>query len=368
MSNQLRSIFIVITSELKKERVFLEFGIYTLADLGQNPHTGETINARQRVQEIIKLAQLADQWGLDVFGLGEHHRLDYAVSSTAVTLGAIAQATKNIRLTSATTVISTVDPVRLYEDYATLDLISDGRSEIIAGRGAFFESFPLFGYDPSQYDDLFEEHTKLFLLLNKEEIVDWEGQFRASLNHAEIAPRPIQAEIPLWIGVGGSISSAERAAQYGYGMALAILGGEVTSFRPLVEAYRASSKKLGKQESDMRIAITGHTYIADHTELAKEQYFPYYANYKNYVSAQLGKDMNYTREKYEQMTTLQEALFVGSPERVAEKILYQHELFGHTRFMAQLDIGGLPFEQAAYSLELLATKVIPLVKKELAKQ
>lgn len=342
-----------------------QFGIYTLADLGQNPHTGELISARERVTEIIKLAKLADELGLDIFGVGEHHRLDYAISSTAVTLGAIAQATKQIRLTSATTVISTIDPVRLYEDYATLDLISNGRAEIIAGRGAFFESFPLFGYDANDYNDLFEENTKLFLLLNKNERLNWEGQFRSSLHNAEIAPRPIQTEIPLWIGVGGSISSAERAAKYGYGMTLAILGGEVTSFQPLVDAYRQTSLQLGKPVDEMRIAVTGHTFIAENGEQAKEQYFPYYANYKNYVNAQLGKNKSYTREQYEEMTSPQASLFVGSPEQIADKILYQHKLFGHTRFMAQLDIGGLPFDLIATSLELLATKVIPIVRKQL---
>ena len=342
-----------------------QFGIYTLADLGQDPHTGEMISARARVAEIIKLAQLADQLGLDVFGLGEHHRLDYAISSTAVTLGAIAQATKQIRLTSATTVISTIDPVRLYEDYATLDLISNGRAEIIAGRGAFFESFPLFGYNPDDYDELFTENTELFLLLNKNEHIDWEGHFRPSLHNAEIAPRPVQAEIPLWIGVGGSISSAQRAAKYGYGMTLAILGGEVTSFQPLVDTYRHTALQLGKTNAEMRIAVTGHTFIAANGEEAKEQYFPYYENYKNYVNAQLGKSDTYTRQQYEDMTSAQAPLFVGSPEQIANKILYQHKLFGHTRFMAQLDIGGLPYDLAATSLELLATKVIPLVRAQL---
>lgn len=343
----------------------LEFGIYTLADLVKNPLTGEIISPRERVRDIIELAKLADELGLEIFGLGEHHRLDYAVSSTAVTLGAIAQATKSIRLTSATTVISTVDPVRLYEDYATLDLISNGRAEIIAGRGAFFESFPLFGYDPNDYDELFEENTKLFNLLNKQEKITWHGHFRPALQNAEIAPRSLQKEIPLWVGVGGSISSAERAARFGYGMTLAILGGEVTSFQPLVEAYRNTALNLGRTPAEMRIGITGHTFIASNAEQAKEQYFPYYANYKNHVNVQLGKEKMYTREHYDQMTSLKEALFVGSPEQIVDKILYQYKLLGHTRFMAQLDIGGLPFDLVATSLELLATKVIPEVRKKL---
>jgi len=343
-----------------------QFGIYTLADLGKDPHTDKQIDPYERVEQIIKLAQMADQLGLDVFGLGEHHRLDYAVSSTAVTLGAIAQATSNIRLTSATTIISTVDPVRLYEDYATLDLLSRGRAEIIAGRGAFFESFPLFGFDPEDYDALFEENTELFLLLNKHERLTWRGQFRPSLENAEISPRPYQTEIPLWIGVGGSISSAERAARYGHGMAIAILGGNVTAYQPLIEAYHRMMIRLERPLEARQIAVTGHTFIAEQSNEARELYYPYYENYKNYVNAQLGKQQLFTREQYDNMTQLQQALFVGSPEDIAKKIMLQYKLFGHQRFLAQLDIGGMPFELAARSLELLATKVIPEVRRQIA--
>jgi len=199
-----------------------EIGIYSLADMGPNPITGETITPKERIQEIIEAAKLADEAGLDIFGVGEHHRLDYAVSSPAVILAAIAQCTKNIRLTSTTSVLSTLDPVRLFEDFALLDLISGGRAEILAGRGAFIESFPLFGFDTRDYDQLFEENIELFNLLNKNEKVTWEGKFRPSLNDAEIAPRPVQRELPLWIGVGGTYESALRAGRLGVGMALAI--------------------------------------------------------------------------------------------------------------------------------------------------
>ncbi|MEK4252139.1 LLM class flavin-dependent oxidoreductase [Paenibacillus sp. FSL W7-1287] len=343
-----------------------QFGIYTLADLGKDPHTGVQITPHERARQIVELAKMADQLGLDVFGLGEHHRLDYAVSSTAVTLGAIAQSTSNIRLTSATTIISTVDPVRLYEDYATLDLLSNGRAEIIAGRGAFFESFPLFGFDPEDYDALFEENTELFLQLNKHEKLTWTGQFRPALHNVEIAPRPYQSEIPLWIGVGGSISSAERAARYGHGMAIAILGGNVTSYQPLVEAYHRMATKLDRPSEHRQVAVTGHTFISENAKDAREIYYPYYENYKNYVNAQLGKQQQFTREQFDQMTELQHALFVGSPSEVASKILLQYKLFGHQRFLAQLDIGGMPFDLAANSLELLATKVIPEVRRQIA--
>ena len=343
-----------------------EFGLYTLADLGMNPITKEVISPEQRVDEIISLAKLADELEIDVFGVGEHHRLDYAVSSTAVTLAAIAQATKRIRLTSATTVLSTVDPVRLYEDYATLDLISKGRAEIIAGRGAFFESFDLFGYNPDDYDALFEEHAKLFFELNKhEKISEWSGKFRPAMRHVEIAPRPYQREIPLWFGVGGSIESAERAARFGRGMAIAILGGEVQRFTPLVEAYRQKSIELGHPQDAMKIAVTGHTFIGETKEEAVNDYFPYYKNYKDAVNKQLNKPSNFTREQYEALLPAKEALFVGSPSEIVEKILLQHEWFGHHRFLAQMDIGGLPYDKVAKSLELFATKVIPEVRKHL---
>jgi len=341
-----------------------EFGIYTLADIGINPITKQVISPEQRVDEIIALAKLADELELDVFGVGEHHRLDYAVSSTAVTLAAIAQATKRIRLTSATTVLSTVDPVRLYEDYATLDLISKGRAEIIAGRGAFFESFDLFGYNPDDYDALFEEHAQLFMQLNKhEKIEQWNGQFRPAMTNVEIAPRPFQREIPLWFGVGGSIESAERAARFGRGMAIAILGGEVQRFTPLVEAYRKKAIALGHQAEKLKIAVTGHTFIAETKEEAVNEYFPYYKNYKEAVNKQLNKPSVFSREQYEALLPAKEALFVGSPNEIVEKILLQHEWFGHHRFLAQMDIGGLPYKMVAKSLELFATKVIPEVRK-----
>src|SRR5690606_21825349 len=201
----------------------IEIGLYTLADICTDPHTGNAVSASQRMKEIVEAAKLADEAGLDVFGVGEHHRLDYAVSSPPVVLASIAQQTKRIKLTSATTVLSTVDPVRLFEDFATLDLLSDGRAEIIAGRGAFIESFPLFGYDTNDYDALFSENIDLFLKLNKNERMTWNGHFRSPLRNAEIAPRPYQKELPLWVGVGGTPSSAVRAGKLGVGMAMAIL-------------------------------------------------------------------------------------------------------------------------------------------------
>ncbi|TJY42842.1 LLM class flavin-dependent oxidoreductase [Cohnella pontilimi] len=346
----------------------IEIGLYTLADLGPDPHTGQTISAKQRVKEIVEAAKLADEAGLDVFGVGEHHRLDYAVSAPPVILAAIAQVTERIKLTSTTTVLSTVDPVRLFEDFATLDLISEGRAEIIAGRGAFVESFPLFGYDLNDYDALFSEHLNLFLKLNQNKKITWDGHFRPSLRNAEIAPRPVQREIPIWVGVGGTLESAARAGSLGVGMAIAMLGGDPLRFMPLVEAYRQSGLKAGHKPENLKVGVTGHGYIAKTTQQAKDEFYPYYSNYWSYVNRQRGmSSYKITRADFEHMTDPGTALFVGSPQQIVEKILHQHEIFGHKRFIAQIDIGGLPFRKVAEGIELLAAEVAPIVRKETSK-
>lgn len=341
-----------------------EIGLYTLGDIGPDPHTGTAISAQQRLREILEAAKLADEAGLDVFGVGEHHRLDYAVSSTPVVLAAIAQITKRIKLTSATTVLSTVDPVRLFEDYATLDLLSDGRAEIIAGRGAFVESFPLFGFNLSDYDELFMENMELFLRLNENENITWNGRFRPELRNAEIAPRPVQEKLPIWIGVGGTLESAARAGRLGIGMAMAILGGDPLRFKPLVDAYRKAGIEAGHNLNDLKIGVTGHGYIAKTTQEARDEFYPYYSNYWEYVNNQRGMGTRMSRADFEQLSSPDTALFVGSPQQIIEKILHQYELFGHQRFIAQIDIGGMPFKKIAEGIELLATEVAPIVRRE----
>ena len=342
----------------------IEIGLYTLGDIVQDPVTGRSISARQRMKEVLEAAKLADDAGLDIFGVGEHHRLDYAISSPSVVLAAIAQMTKHIKLTSATSVLSTIDPVRLFEDFATLDLLSDGRAEIITGRGAFVESFPLFGYDIDDSNALFSENIELLLKLNENERITWNGQFRPSLQNAEIAPRPIQQKLPVWVGVGGTPSSAARAGRLGAGMAMAILGGDPARFKPLVDVYREAGLEAGHALEELKVGVTGHGYISNTTQQAKEEFYPYYSNYKSIVNDQLGHGGGrMSRSDFEEMTSSDTALFVGSPQQIVEKILRQHELFGHQRFMAQIDIGGLPFEKVAKSIELLATEVAPIVKK-----
>lgn len=345
----------------------MEIGIYTLADIGLNPLTGKTLTAKERVKEIIQAVKLADEAGLDVFGVGEHHRLDYASSSPAVLLAAIAQCTKNIKLTSTTSVLSTLDPVRLFEDFATLDLVSDGRAEILAGRGAFIESFPLFGYSTNDYDELFEEHMELLLKLNRNERVTWSGKFRPSLRNAEIAPRPVQEDLPVWIGVGGTPESAVRAGRFGVGMALAILGGQPSRFKPLVDLYRKAGQEAGHSPEQLKVGVTGHAYLAETTQNAKTEFYPYYSNYWEYVNRQRGMGTRMSREDFDHMASPNTALFVGSPQQVVEKILQQYELFGHQRFLAQLDIGGQPFTNVAKGIELLATEVAPIIRRETSK-
>lgn len=345
----------------------IEIGIYTLGDICPDPHTGKVIHSGQRVKEIIEAAKLADEAELDVFGVGEHHRLDYAVSASPVVLAAIAQITKRIKLTSATTVLSTVDPVRLFEDFATLDLISNGRAEIIAGRGAFLESFPLFGHNTNDYDALFSENIDLFLKLNENELISWNGRFRSALKDAEVSPRPIQTHLPISIGVGGTPESAARAGSLGIGMAMAILSGDPMRFKPLVDEYRKAGTDARHELNKLKIAVTGHGYIAKTSQQAKDEYYPYYSNYKSFGNRQSEREYRLSRGEFEQMTGPDNALFVGSPQQIVEKILSQYELFGHQRFMAQIDIGGLPFKKVAEGIELLATEIAPIIRKETSK-
>ncbi len=353
--------------DFTEEHKGMEIGVYTLADLGPDPHTGKTIPTKQRIEEIVEAAKIADEAGLDVFGVGEHHRLDYAVSAPSIVLSAISQVTKRIKLTSTTTVLNTIDPVRLFEDFATLDLLSNGRAEIIAGRGAFIESFPLFGYDVNLYDELFEENIELFQELNANKVVTWKGEFRSPLNDAEISPRPDQKSIPLWVGVGGTPSSAARAGRLGLGLTLVILGGDPIRFKPLADVYRHEASQAGHDPESLKVAVTGHAYISATTQQAKDEFYPYYSNYWRYLNRQRGMSTQMSREDFERLSAPETALFVGSSQQIIEKILHQYELFGHHRFIAQMDIGGMPFKKVAENIERLATEVAPVIRRETSK-
>lgn len=340
----------------------MEIGIYTFADIGTHPVSGETISAHQRIRNLMEEIELADQAGLDVFAVGEHHRPDYAVSAPSVILGAAAVRTKRIRLSSAVTVLSSEDPVRVFQQYATVDLLSSGRAEIMAGRGSFIESFPLFGYNLADYNELFSEKLAMLLQLAESEKTNWRGRYTQQLHDAGVYPRPYQEQMPVWIAVGGTPESVDRAASYGLPLALAIIGGMPERFVPFVQLYKQGLTRNGYDLANMQLSINSLTYIADDSQQARDEYFPVYAE----SMGKIGRERGWppiTRQQFEASTSRQGALIVGSPQEVTEKILYEFELFGHTRFLAQISLGAMEHRKAMRAIELLATKVAPAVKK-----
>ena len=340
----------------------MELGLITFADMQSQSVPGQGVNAQQRVKNLMEEIQLADQLGLDVFGVGEHHRPDYAVSSPAVILGAAAAVTKNIKLTSAVTVLSSDDPVRVFQNFATVDLLSGGRSEIMAGRGSFIESFPLFGYDLEDYDELFTEKLDLLLKLNKSEKLSWKGKHRASFDDLGIYPRPYQPSLPIWLAAGGTPASAVRAATLGLPLMLAIIGGRPEQFVPFVNLYRETAKKAGRDLSQLQLGVNNHLYVGEDSQRAANEFYPYYAVMMNRIGRERGWSP-LSREQYEYLRSAKGALMVGSVQEIIDKILYEHELFGNPRFLAQASIGHIPHAQTMKSIELFGTKVAPVVKK-----
>jgi probable LLM family oxidoreductase len=342
-----------------------ELGLYSFAELTPDPHTGHKLSPAQRLKNLLEEIELADQVGLDVYGLGEHHRSEYLASSPAVILAAAAARTKNIRLTSAVSVLSSDDPVRVFQDFATLDLLSNGRAEIMAGRGSFIESFPLFGYDLHDYDELFSEKLELLLKLREGEKITWSGKHRAALDNLGVYPRPVQNPLPLWIAVGGTPQSVIRAGTLGLPMALAIIGGMPERFAPFVELYREATQRAG--HAPLPVGINSHGFIADDSKQAADESYPAFAA----VMVKIGRERGWspmTREQFEGSRTLRGASFVGSPEEVIEKILFQHDIFKHQRFLLQLSVGTLPHDKLMHAIELLGTKVAPVVRKEIEKR
>jgi probable LLM family oxidoreductase len=326
----------------------VELGVYTFGDVAPDPRTGTTISPEQRLANLLEEIELADQVGLDVFGLGEHHRPDYAISAPAVVLGAAAARTKNIRLTSAVTVLSSDDPVRVFQQYATIDLLSHGRAEVMAGRGSFIESFPLFGYDLDDYDELFAEKLDLLLQLREQVRVTWSGKHRAPLADQGVYPRPVQEQLPVWVAVGGNPQSVVRAGAYGLPLALAIIGGEPERFAPLVTLYRRAAEQTG--HAGLPVSINSHGLVAGTSQAAADGFFATYAD----VMTRLGRERGWapvTRDQFDALTGPHGALVVGSPQQVAEKILFQHEVFGHQRYLMQSSLGAArsssPFRSSA---------------------
>lgn len=342
----------------------MEIGMYTFADIGRHPQTGEELGAQQRIANLMEEIKLADDAGLDVFAIGEHHRPDYAVSAPAVVLAAAAVQSKNIRLSSAVTVLSSEDPVRVFQQFATVDLLSGGRAEIMAGRGSFIESFPLFGYKLEDYDTLFAEKLDMLVRINEGNPLTWKGRHTQSLTNQSVYPRPAQPRLPIWVAVGGTPESVVRAAEYGLPMALAIIGGQPARFAPFARLYRDVYQKAGHAAENLQLGINSHAYIAENSQAARNEFYPTYAASMNRIGRERGWPPS-SREQFDHSTGPQGALLVGSPQEVVDKILYEHELFGHTRFLAQMDVGALPHKYLMRSIELLGTVVAPAVRKAL---
>jgi probable LLM family oxidoreductase len=339
----------------------MELGVATFADLSSG------ISPEQRMRDLLEEAVLADELGLDVFAIGEHHRPDFLISSPAVALAAVAAKTQRIRLASAVTVLSSDDPVRVFQQFAELDLISGGRAEIMAGRGSFTESFPLFGYDLDDYDELFAEKLELLLAIRDSTSVTWSGRLRAPLNNAGVWPRPIQDPLPVWVAVGGTPQSVARAGVLGLPMTLAIIGGEPERFAPLVALYRRAAQQSGHDANSLPLAINTHAFVGE-TQAAADRAFaqPYLA-----MMNRIGRERGWPpsgKPEYEALRSPRGAVAAGSPEQVAEKILFEHELFGNTRYVGQMSVGAVKHADVLRSMELFGTEVAPVVRAEVARR
>jgi alkanesulfonate monooxygenase SsuD/methylene tetrahydromethanopterin reductase-like flavin-dependent oxidoreductase (luciferase family) len=370
----------------------VELGLATFADVapGSSP-----ARVAQRLRELLEEIELADRLGLEVFGVGEHHRRDYSVSAPTVALAAAAARTEKIRLSSAVTVLSSADPVTVFEEFATLDLLSGGRAEIMAGRGSFTESFPLYGYDLEDYDELFAEKLELLLALRDSERVSWSGRHRAALHDAAVYPRPLQQPLPVWIAVGGSPGSVARAGALGLPLMIAIIGGQPARFVPLVELYREAGRRAGEARavetkdangaehtdgedrtahamrdrdthaSHLAVGINSHMYIADTPKRAADEFFGPYSQMMNRIGRERGWPPM-SRAQFDAGCAPEGHLLVGTPEQVAAKIIAHHELFDHDRFLGHISVGVLPHEKVLHATELFATEVAPRVRAELS--
>lgn len=345
-----------------------EIGIMTFGELTEDPLTGHHPSPRQRVRETIEQAQVADQVGLDVFGVGEHHRSDFVGSAPSILLAAAAERTERIRLTSSVTVLSSEDPVRVWEQFATIDLLSKGRAEIIAGRGSYTESFPLFGYDLGDYADLFREKLDLLLAIRGRNPLTWRGRFRPPLVDADIAPRADGETIPIWVGVGGSPASAISTGRLGLPMALALLLGPMTLHQETVRLYRAAAAQAGHDASALRVSINAHGYVGRTSRDARDTMYPYFAKGMMDNNHQRGAGYPLSRPVFDAQATPAAGLLVGSPQEVAGKLLAYHELYGVTRAIIQMGFGGMPQKEHLAAIERLGTEVAPIVRDEVARR
>lgn len=338
----------------------LEFGVYTLGDHLPDPRTNKRISAQARLRQIIEMAQLAEEVGLDFFSVGESHQEYFTTQAHTVVLGAIAQATEKIKIGSSSTIISTLDPVRVYEDFSTIDLISNGRAEIIAGRASRLGVFDLLGYDIQDYEALFEEKFALLLELNEKEIVTWNGNYRKSLDNAMILPQPKEEKLPIWRAVGGGPQSAVKAGINGVPMFIATLGGAAESFQYSIGAYRESLSRMGHDPQNFPVSTAGFFYTAETTQQAFSEVYPHVNEGMKRTNGQ-----GFPKQHFAQGMDSRNVMNIGSPEQIVEKILYQHELFNHQRYIAQLDFGGIPHDRIMKNIEVLGTKIMPEVRKHL---
>lgn len=338
----------------------LEFGVYTLGDHLPDPRTNKRISAQARIKQIVEMAQLAEDVGLDFFSVGESHQEYFTTQAHTVVLGAIAQATEKIKIGSSSTIVSTLDPVRVYEDFSTLDLISDGRAEIIAGRASRLGVFDLLGYDVQDYEALFEEKFDMLLQLNKKEIINWQGEYRAPLKDAHILPQPKNGSLPIWRAVGGGPQSAVKAGFAGVPMFIATLGGAAESFQYSIAAYREALSRSGYNPKEFPVSTAGFFYTAETTQQAFQEVYPHVDAGMKRTNGQ-----GFPKQHFAQGMDPRNVMNIGSVDQVVEKILYQHELFGHQRYIAQLDFGGVPHDRIMRNIETIGLKVMPKVREHL---
>lgn len=340
----------------------IEFGIYTLGDHIKNPHTGEILSAETRLKNIKEMAILTEQAGLDAFMVGESHQDHFVTQAHAVVLAMIAEATEKITISSGATIVSTSDPVRIFENFSTIDLMSNGRVELVGGRASRVGLFELLGYDLADYEELFEEKFDLLLKLNQSEYINWEGKFRAPLRNAHVLPRPLDGQLPIWRAVGGGPGSAVRAGRAGVPMYMAHLAGAAQSFKYTIDTYRQSAAEAGYDPASLPISTAGLFYVADTTQDAMREFYPHVNE-----GMRLSNGQGFPKQAFVHAKDPRSILNVGSPQEIIEKILYQHELFGHQRYIAQLDFGGVPFDKVMKNIELIGNEILPAVKKYTAK-
>lgn len=340
----------------------VELGISTFGEITELEGTGQTYSHAERIRQLVAEIELADKVGLDVYGIGEHHRADFAVSAPEIVLAAGAVNTKKIRLTSAVSILSSMDPIRLFQQYATIDALSNGRAEIMAGRGSFTESFPLFGYDLKDYDSLFDEKLDLLQLVNEKTKLDWQGRLTQTIAGKEVYPRPVQDKFPLWIATGGHVESTVKIAQAGLPIVYAIIDGNPRYFKKLIQAYREIGSEAGHADKDLKVGAHSWGWIAEDGEQAVKDYFH---PTKQVVDA-ISKDRPHWQElRYEQyldQVGSNGAMFVGNPDQVAEKLIRMIEDLGLDRFMLHLPLGSMPHDQVLRAIELFGTQVAPKVR------